>query len=256
MLTSVYLGGAFAIRKDYFLDIGGYDEGLKIWNGEHYELSLKLWLCGGKILEVPCSRVGHVFRDDNKHREIAGGFDYEAYNFKRVSEVRNSIRKSQNSDFLMLFQVWLDDFKEIIYRNDPERYINLDAGDLTRAKRIKKSLDCKPFSYFLDQVAPDMAERYTFYDPGVFARGAIQSEADEAMCADAFQNDESKFRLFECDQNLTHPKTSQNFELSWNRHIKMSNKRYSCITDGELDFSDCHFKFGNQLWYYDLVSVA
>lgn len=34
----VLLGCAFAIRKDYFFDLGGYDEQLMIWNGENYEV--------------------------------------------------------------------------------------------------------------------------------------------------------------------------------------------------------------------------
>lgn len=42
------LGAAFAIRRDYFYDIGQYDGGLMIWNGEQIELSLKLHLCGKK----------------------------------------------------------------------------------------------------------------------------------------------------------------------------------------------------------------
>lgn len=27
-------GGAYAIRKDHFFYLGGYDEGLQIWNGK------------------------------------------------------------------------------------------------------------------------------------------------------------------------------------------------------------------------------
>lgn len=34
----IMLGCAFAIRKDYFLELGGYDEQLMIWNGENYEV--------------------------------------------------------------------------------------------------------------------------------------------------------------------------------------------------------------------------
>lgn len=96
-----------------------------------------------------------------------------------------------------------------------------------------------------------MAERYPFYDPGIFARGAIQSEADRKMCIERIQNDEKKIGLFECEQNIA----NQDFELSWHRHIKLNNNDYSCITDGKLEFSSCLFEFGSQLWYYDLVSV-
>jgi hypothetical protein len=29
-----------------------YDEGLMIWNGENYELCIKLWLCAGGLYQV------------------------------------------------------------------------------------------------------------------------------------------------------------------------------------------------------------
>lgn len=47
---------------DVLFSVGGYDPGLKVWGGEQYELSFKIWMCGGRILWVPCSWVGHVYR--------------------------------------------------------------------------------------------------------------------------------------------------------------------------------------------------
>lgn len=224
----IMLGCAFAIRRDFFFDLGGYDEELLIWNGENYELSFKLWLCGGKLLQIPCSRVAHTFRIHNRDR-VLPGIDFVAHNFKRIAEV------------------WLDDYKDLLYRGDPEKYARIDAGDLTRPMLIRKT--CKPFSFFLESIAPDMVERYPLVDPGVFGHGVIQSELDPSLCVDALGKKGLKpLDMRKCDKSLTNPVKNQDFILTWHRQIKRNDTYEFCLENlSESPVLSVSFKISTNL---------
>lgn len=48
----------------------------------------------------------------------------------------------------------MDEYKEYVYERNPERWNAIDHGDVSHMLGIKKKLNCKPFKYFLEQVAP------------------------------------------------------------------------------------------------------
>ncbi|KAG0718492.1 N-acetylgalactosaminyltransferase 7 [Chionoecetes opilio] len=141
-----HAGGLFAINREYFLSLGAYDPGLLVWGGENFELSFKVWQCGGSIEWVPCSRVGHVYRG------------FMPYNFGKLAEKKKGPLITIN--YKRVVETWFDDkYKEYFYTREPlARY--LDMGDVSKQLAMKERLGCKSFQWFMENVAYDMLRKY------------------------------------------------------------------------------------------------
>mmetsp|Transcript_122100 Transcript_122100/g.345293 ORF Transcript_122100/g.345293 Transcript_122100/m.345293 type:complete len:400 (+) Transcript_122100:1-1200(+) len=154
--TPAMPGGLFAIDRSFFEELGYYDEGLRVWGGENIELSLKAWRCGGRVIFVPCSRVGHVYKAVSHH--FPAGESLQK-NYRRIAEV------------------WFDDFKEIYYKSFPAATA-FPAGDLREAHAVRQRLTCEPMSWFIENVFPTM-----FVPRPVLADGMIRSGSGaKALC--------------------------------------------------------------------------
>lgn len=235
--SPVMAGGLFAISAKFFWELGGYDPGLDIWGGEQYELSFKIWQCHGKMVDAPCSRVGHIYRGYAPFAN-ARSKDFLSINYKRVAEV------------------WMDEYKEFLYARTPGKYEKVDAGDISQQIAIREKLKCKSFKWFIEEVAPDLVERYPPLDPPDFASGAIQSVEQPSLCVDTLgQGEKGNLGLYFCAADKLNPQSNQFFALSWHRDIRIKYGE-SCWDVSEagnapVNLFGCHSMQGNQLWKYD-----
>lgn len=68
-------------------------------------------------------------------------------------------------------EVWMDEYKEYLYMRNPDMYANVDAGDLSKQKAIREKLQCKPFKWFMEEIAFDLPKKYPPVEPPDFASG-------------------------------------------------------------------------------------
>ena len=66
---------------------------------------LQIWMCGGKLEIVPCSRVGHIFRLRNPVSFPGGTTNTVSRNNKRLAEVSKYLLSLYNIDIKTLFKM-------------------------------------------------------------------------------------------------------------------------------------------------------
>ncbi|PAA89505.1 hypothetical protein BOX15_Mlig010056g1, partial [Macrostomum lignano] len=136
LYTPTMAGGLFTIDRRYFFEIGAYDSGMEIWGGENLEMSFRVWMCGGHLLLVTCSRVGHVFRKISPYSWPGG--------------VANILNKNA----MRTAAVWMDDYKDLLLRINPALR-SVAYGDVTARLKLKAKLNCKSFGWYLENIYPE-----------------------------------------------------------------------------------------------------
>lgn len=194
----VMAGGLFSIEKNYFYELGAYDPGLDVWGGENMEISFKIWMCGGEIEIIPCSRVGHIFRGENPY-----GFPKDR-------------QKTVERNLARVAEVWLDEYKEVFYGHG---YLHLldknvvDIGNLTEQIQLRKKLQCKSFKWYLQNVYPELDA------PPVKAAGPVLNMGVRKCLA--LVKGVLSFEI--CDIS----KQNQDFNYTW---VKTLRQNTSCIS--------------------------
>jgi polypeptide N-acetylgalactosaminyltransferase len=176
--SPILAGGLFAIQQDWFENIGYYDNELRYYGGEEMELGFKAWMCGGRVIVHPCSRVAHVFRSSNYWSE-------QVYFVSGDEIKRNKLRVAH---------VWMDEYAKLV-----EKLIGpspLPLGSLTKAFSIREKLKCHSFKWFLKNVATDVMDPI---EKNITFSGSIENVPAQS-CLDTMQSTHNQeyVKLFPC----------------------------------------------------------
>uniref|UniRef100_A0A8C4GQY4 Polypeptide N-acetylgalactosaminyltransferase n=1 Tax=Dicentrarchus labrax TaxID=13489 RepID=A0A8C4GQY4_DICLA len=142
--TPVIAGGIFVMDKSWFNHLGQYDTHMDIWGGENFELSFRVWMCGGSLEILPCSRVGHVFR--KRHP-----YDFPEGN--ALTYIKNTRRAAE---------VWMDEYKQYYYSARPSAQ-GKAFGSIADRLTLRRKLNCKPFRWYMENGC--CMERWELIEP-------------------------------------------------------------------------------------------
>ncbi|XP_025959652.2 polypeptide N-acetylgalactosaminyltransferase 15 isoform X1 [Dromaius novaehollandiae] len=227
--SPVVAGAVIAMDRHYFQNTGAYDSDMTLWGAENLELSIRTWLCGGSVEIIPCSRVGHVYRN-----HFPRAFSYEE------AIVRNKIR---------IAETWLGSFKENFYKHNTVAFLisKAEKPDCSERLQLQKRLGCRNFHWFISNVFPELSQpEDTLKFSGKLYNTGVGS------CANYRPGraiEEGSIELSPCSDSLT-----QHFEYNSMKEIRLGSAPLFCfdVRHGKVIPQNCTKETDNSQQHWDV----
>lgn len=211
-------GNAWAIRKQLFIRLGGFDLAMNDPGAESLEFSLRAWMCGATIKVLPCSRVG-------------------------VLNLKDPVKITIAENIRRIVRLWMPTHKEFVYRHTgitgnmdatEERLLNTRLSELA-------GLDCKNFDWYIKEIIPDI---YT-PSPQALSYGLLRCRS--GTCARI--GEDGRIDLGQCkpDQYKLHPR-DMIFERSKAGTITVNGRCVSVTPNAYILVEDCIAGETKQQW--------
>ena len=97
----------------------------------------------------------------------------------------------------------------------------MDPGDISQQIALREKLQCKPFKWFMQNIAFDLPKHYPPVEPKDFVGGEIRSLEDNKLCVDSkFRGANERIGLDKCSKDSPGSSGEQRFSLTWRKVIR------------------------------------